>query len=114
MSNPVNKYNNYIKNTLFLIFLLYVILFFYDFNESYRPRIIDYFKIVGYILNIILFIMELYGFILFINSKYFIRNEDNKDKTGLFTYIPWQNKKLFNPESFILSMEIVKIILEIL
>ena len=52
--------------------------------------------------------------ILFIKSKHFILNKDNKDIIDLLGYNISRYKKYFNIESFLLSFEIVKIILEIL
>ena len=97
----------------FLEFVLSFILLLYNIIESYNPKVFDYFKIIGYFLEIIVLILEICGFILFIKSKHFILNEDNKDIFDLLGYNISRYKKLFNMESFLLSFEIVKIIFEI-
>ena len=113
LSNPFIKYYNYIKDIYFLEFVLSFILLLYNIIESYNPKVFDYFKIIGYFLEIIVLILEICGFILFIKSKHFILNEDNKDIFDLLGYNISRYKKLFNMESFLLSFEIVKIIFEI-
>ena len=113
LSGPFIKYYNYIKNTYFSEILLFLMLLLYCIIESYHPKMFDYFKIIGYFLEIIVLIIELFGFFLFINSKHFIINEDNKDIIKSLGYNISRYKKLFNIEGFLLSLEIVKIIVEI-
>ena len=58
-------YYYYEKVAYFLVNVLYIFLCFYYFAESPNPRLFDYFKIINYILDIIILIIYSIGLILF-------------------------------------------------
>ena len=87
ISNPFINYYNYIKNNYYLEILLCVILFIYNLIESHHPKVFNYFKIIGYFFEIIVLIIGLYEFNLFIKSKHFILNKDNKEILDLLVMI---------------------------
>ena len=111
ISNPIFKYNYYAKHIYLFLSFLFLCLAFYCAIESTNPCSFNYFKIYSYIIEIIILILEILRFKLFLKAKYFSFIEENKDfvKDIAETY-----SKFINIESFSLSMEVVKILIEIL
>ena len=118
ISNPIYIYNYYAKHICWIINFLYLYLIFYNAIESANPRFFNYFKIIRYIFEIIVIVFEILRFYLFLETKYFIFNKENKDFVESIGHYPLYYWKIANFESYTfsytLTKELVKIIFEIL
>ena len=78
------EYGYYYANVAyFLVNVLYIFLCFYYYAESPNPRLFDYFKIINYILDIIILIIYSIGLILF---KKYSSNGNGEFIENIFIY----------------------------
>ena len=118
MNNPYINYYYYIKNGYLVTSLLLFFLYFYNCFQFQNPRKFGLFKIASYLLDIILLILFLIGFIFLLKIKQFKQKEIIDIIAGpkidlSFYKIPFYKNK-FTFEGIMISLQLVKIIMEIL
>ena len=102
--NPLIKFKNYIFYADIICLGLSIFCFVYFFMESRQNKNWNYFRIIDYILQIIIFILNIIRYILFVNVKSFLKN--NKDIYNNGEYYP----KSINADSFPLAISISMIV----
>ena len=112
LSNPFSNFKLYIQNTHFICLSLLIISFIYFFIESCHDKICNYYKIISFILQIILLILYLKRYLKFLKIKqFFFNNEDIYNIKNEYAYFP---KRFFNIDSFPFAFQINLIFFQIL
>ena len=106
-SNPFVKYNYFTRYSHCFLAVASIFFSSYVFVEIDNPRLFDSFKIISHISELIAFILQLKGLILLEKVRPFSFNKNYYES-------PQDYRKLFKVDCFMLSIQICKIIMEIL